>query len=219
PPAARPTEAETLAALGAAGVPVARTVVCTDAEAARAAATDAGMVVVKASAPDLPHKSEAGAVVVGVSGPDEVAAAHEEVVAAARRAGAEPEGSIVQEMAGEGIEIIIGARRDPLLGPVLIVGPGGIQAELADEVSRRMLPLLPGEAREMLDELPIAPLLHGYRGRPAADLDGAAAAIEALAALAVSVGERLEALEVNPLVVHPDGEGATAVDALLLLEE
>lgn len=213
-----PTEAEALAALGAAGVPVARTVVCADAEAAGAAASDMGSVVVKASAPDLPHKSDASAVVVGVSGAEAVGAAHEQVVAAALSAGAHPEGSIVQELAGEGIELIVGARRDPVLGPVLVVGPGGIQAELSSEVARRLLPLRPGEAREMLEDLPVTPLLHGYRGGPAADLDAAAAAIESLAAVVVAVGDRLDALEVNPLLVHPQGEGATAVDALLLLE-
>jgi len=216
PASSSPTEAEALATLAAAGVPVAHTTICVDADAARAAA-GTGPVVVKASAPDLLHKSDAGAVVVGVSGPDAVAAAHDQVVAAALRAGAHPEGSIVQELAGAGTELIVGARRDPVLGPVLVVGPGGVEAELAGDVARRMLPLRAGEAREMLEELAIAPLLRGYRGAPAADLDAAAAAIERLAAVAVGIGDRLEALEVNPLLVHPAGEGATAVDALLIL--
>ena len=170
----------------------------------------------KASARDLLHKSDAGAVVVGVSGPDETAAAHERVVEAARAAGADPEGSVVQAMAPEGVELIIGARRDPVLGPVLVVGPGGLLAELAPQVSRRMLPLRAGEARAMLEELSVTPLLHGYRGAPEADLDAAVAAIEGVAAAAVAAGERLEAVEVNPLLVHPRGQGATAVDALLL---
>lgn len=211
------TEAEALAMLATAGVPIARTIECADAEAARAATAELGRVVVKASAADLPHKSEAGAVLVGIAAPDEGGRAHDEVVAAARRAGAHPDGSIVQAMAPAGIELIVGARRDPALGPVLVVGAGGIQAELSDQVARRMLPLRAGEAAAMLRELPIAPLLDGYRGGPPADLDAATAAIEALAAVAVAIGDRLEALEVNPLLVHPRGEGATAVDALLLL--
>ena len=122
----------------------------------------------------------------------------------------------MQALAPEGVELIVGARRDPVLGPVLVVGPGGVLAELAGGVARRMLPLRAGEAREMLDELGIAPLLRGHRGAPPADLDAAAAAIEGVAAAAVALGDELDAVEVNPLLVHPDGDGATAVDALLL---
>ena len=218
PAEAASTEAEALALLAAAGVPTARTVLCRSADEARTAAGDPGdgPFVVKASARDLLHKSDAGAVVVGVSGADAVAAAHERVVEAARAAGADPEGSVVQAMAPEGIELIIGARRDPVLGPVLVVGAGGLLAELLPQVSRRMLPLRAGEARAMLDELPVTPLLRGYRGAPEADLDAAVAAIEGVAAAALAAGERLDAIEVNPLLVHPRGQGATAVDALLL---
>jgi hypothetical protein len=145
-----------------------------------------------------------------------VAAAHDEVVAAAKRAGATPEGSIVQAFAPAGVELIVGARRDPVLGPVLVVAPGGTLAELIGGAARRMLPLHAGEARAMLDELRIAPLLRGYRGGAAADLDAAAAAIEALAQLAVACGDAVADVEINPLVVHPAGEGVTAVDGLLL---
>ena len=212
------TEAEALALLAAAGVPTAPTVLCRSAEDARDAAgrLGDGPLVVKASARDLLHKSDAGAVVVGVSGADAVAEAHERVVEAARAAGAHPEGSVVQAMAPEGIELIIGARRDELLGPVIVVGAGGLLAELLPEVSRRMLPLRAGEARAMLDELPVTPLLEGYRGAPAADLEAAVTAIEGVAAVALAAGDRLDAIEVNPLLVHARGEGATAVDALLL---
>ena len=122
----------------------------------------------------------------------------------------------MQAMAPEGIELIVGARRDESLGPVIVVGAGGLLAELLPEVSRRMLPLRAGEARAMLDELPVTPLLEGYRGAPAADLEAAVTAIEGVAAVALAAGARLDAIEVNPLLVHPRGQGATAVDALLL---
>jgi acyl-CoA synthetase (NDP forming) len=217
PDAAALTERETLAILEGGGVPVARTIACASAQdAARAAVELGGRVVVKASARDLPHKSDAGAVVVGVEGAQAGAAAHDEVVAAAKRAGATPEGSIVQAFAPAGVELIVGARRDPVLGPVLVVAPGGTLAELIGGAARRMLPLHAGEARAMLDELRIAPLLRGYRGGAAADLDAAAAAIEALAQLAVACGDAVADVEINPLVVHPAGEGVTAVDGLLL---
>ncbi|QEC50532.1 acetate--CoA ligase family protein [Baekduia soli] len=211
------TEAEGLALLGGAGVPVAATRPAPDAAAAVAAAQAlGGPVVVKASARNLLHKSDAGAVVLGVRG-DEAGGAHDTVVAAARAAGATPEGSIVQAMAPAGVELIVGATRDPLLGPVLVVGAGGVLAELLGGVARRMMPLRAGEARAMLGEVGVAPLLAGHRGAPPADLDAAVTAIEGVAAVAVALGERLEAVEVNPLLVHPVGQGATAVDALVLL--
>jgi acyl-CoA synthetase (NDP forming) len=222
PPAAgaRMLETETMSLLAAAGVPTATSMLCASAEdAAAAAAGIDGPVAVKAAARDLLHKSDAGAVVLGLESAEEVVAAHERVVAAAREAGAEPEGSVVQEMAGAGVELILGARRDPQFGPVLVVGPGGVVAELIGDVSRRLLPLRPGEARAMLEELRLFPLLDGYRGAEPADLDAACAAIEGFARVAAGLGERLEAIEVNPLLVHPRGRGATAVDALALLDE
>ncbi|MCK9250760.1 MAG: acetate--CoA ligase family protein [Solirubrobacteraceae bacterium] len=214
------TEHEALALLDGTGVPVAESRVCATAEEAAAAARAMGDVdvVVKASARDLQHKSDAGAVVVGVRGDADVAAAHDRVVDAARRAGATPEGSIVQRMAGKGVELIVGVRRDPVLGPVIVVGAGGILAELGSGVARRMLPLREGDAAAMLAESAAAPLLAGYRGDAAADLDAAVTAIEGIARAAVAVGDTLEAVEVNPLIVHPRGEGATAVDALLITE-
>lgn len=211
------TEAETLAALRSCGVHVARTFACAEpGQAGDAAERLGGPVAVKASARDLLHKSDAAAVILGVVGREAAEAAHRNVVEAAIAAGAHPEGSVVQEMACAGFELIVGARHEPLLGTVLVVGPGGVGAELAREVARRLLPLREGEARQMLEELDIAPLLHGFRGTPPADLDGAAACIEGVARLASALGAGLEALEVNPLLVHQEGQGATAVDALLL---
>jgi len=200
------TEAEALELLGACGVPVARTEVCADAAAAAAAATAiGGAVAVKASARDLPHKAAAGAVAVGIRGADEARAAHDRVVAAAAAAGAHPDGSIVQAMAPAGIELIVGARRDPQLGTVLIVGEGGAGAERTSAVARRLLPLREREAAAMLAELGIAPG------------EAAVAAIEGIARFADGAGERLEAVEVNPLLLHEGDGAATAVDALLLV--
>jgi hypothetical protein len=130
-----------------------------------------------------------------------------------------PDGSIVQAMAPDGVELIVGARRDPKFGPVLVVAPGGLGAELTTDVARRLLPLRNGEAEAMLRELRSFPLLAGYRSQPPADIPAAAAAIEALARFAVAAGDRLQAAEINPLIVHREGCGASAVDGLILLEE
>jgi acetyltransferase len=112
-------------------------------------------------------------------------------------------------MAPPGVEMIVGARRDPTLGAVVMVGLGGVLAESLGDAVVRALPLGEGEAAAMLDDL---------RGRAVldrADRDALARAVEGVAALAEALGPRLEAVEANPLVVHP--EGATCVDALLLL--
>lgn len=216
PPDRALLESEVLAGLASVGVPSIATVLCpAAADAAAAAASMGAHVAVKAAARGLAHKSEAGAVLVGVPA-TEVADAHERVVAAASAAGVVPEGSIVQATAKQGIELIVGVRRDELFGPVLVVGRGGVTAELDADVSRRPLPLRVGEAETMLRELRCFPILDGYRGAPRADLGAAAGAIEAVAAFALALGDRLEAVEVNPLLVHAAGEGATAVDALLL---
>lgn len=194
-------ESETLAALAALGVAVAETVLCRTAGEARAAAAAMGArVAVKAAARDLLHKAAVGGVVVGVEGADAVAEAWERVTAAARAAGASVEGAVVQGMAAAGTELIVGVRRDPLFGPALVFGEGGAAVESRAQVTRRMLPLGEGEA----DALAAA---HG---------PGVADAIRGVEALALALGDSLEAVEVNPLIVAADGT-ATAVDAVLLL--
>jgi acetate---CoA ligase (ADP-forming) len=207
------TEPEALAALAAAGLPAVATRHVPDPGAlpeALAALGGAGPFAVKAVARDLPHKRAAGAVALSVSAGD-APAAYERVVAAARAAGAHPEGAVVQAMAPPGVETIVGARRDPVLGAIAMVGLGGVLAESLDDVAVRALPLGEGEAAAMLDELRGRAILDGER----VDRAALAAAVEAVAALAEALGPRLEAVEVNPLIVHP--EGASGVDALLLL--
>lgn len=203
--AARRTQAalehEALEALAELGVPVADTRFCASADEARAAAEGLDVtLVVKAAARDLPHKGAAGAVVLGVVGPDACAEAYERVVGAARGAGASPVGAIVQRQADGRRELIIGARRDPAFGPVLVVGEGGTGVEEHGRVTRRLLPLARGEAAELLEGI----------GAPAA----VGAAIHGVAALALALGDELEAVEINPLIVN--GGEATAVDALVL---
>jgi acetate---CoA ligase (ADP-forming) len=215
PLADTPLESEAMELLSAAGVQVPITVLSADPEAAAAAAEAiGGPVAVKAAARDLLHRSDVGGVVLDVSGGAAAATAHARVVTAAREAGASPEGSIVQQMSSAGVELIVGARRDPEFGPVLVVGMGGVTAELQADVARRLLPLREGEARAMLQELRTFELLDGYRGAAAGDIAGAARAIEGIARLAVALGDRLEAIEINPLIVTADG--AIAVDALIL---
>jgi acyl-CoA synthetase (NDP forming) len=206
------TEPEALAALAAAGLPVVATRHVPDPSAfpEALAALGSGPFAVKAVARDLPHKAAAGAVALGVPVVD-APAAYERVVAAAHAAGAHPEGAVVQAMAPPGVETIVGARRDPVLGTIVMVGLGGVLAESLDDVAVRALPLGEGEAAAMLDELRGSAVLDGAR----VDRAAVAGAVEAVAALAETLGPRLEAVEANPLIAHQ--EGATCVDALILL--
>jgi acyl-CoA synthetase (NDP forming) len=197
-------EHEVLAAAAELGAATAATRPCASAAEARAAAEALGApVVVKAAARDLPHKAAVGAVRLGVDGGEACTAAFAEVVAAARAAGATVEGAVVQAQVPPGAVVIVGARRDPVFGPVLVVGPGGAGVEeLGTEAVRRLLPLAEGEAETL-----------------AAGLGGAkalAAAIESVERLALALGDELEALELNPVVLGGDG-AATAVDGVLLL--
>jgi acetyltransferase len=197
-------EHEVLEAVGLLGAAVAPTRACATAEEAGAAARELGVpVVVKAAARDLPHKAAAGAVRLDVGTPDDCAVAFGEVVAAARAAGANVEGAVVQARVSAGREVIVGARRDPVFGPVLVVGAGGTGVEeLGDAAARRLLPLPEGEADDL-----------------AAGLGGGKAlakGIESVELLALALGEELEALELNPVILADDGT-ATAVDGLLLL--
>lgn len=191
-------EHEALAALAEVGVPTAETRYCATADEARTAAAElGGVVAVKAAARDLPHKAAVGAVVLGIDDPDAAAAAWERVVAAARTAGAETAGAVVQRQVEPGVELIVGARRDPLFGPVLVVGTGGTSVEDGVGFTRRLLPLGRGEAAEIANG--------------SAEVE---ATIRGVEALALALGDELEAVEVNPVIVN--GGRAIAVDSLIL---
>jgi acetyltransferase len=128
------------------------------------------------------------------------------------------DGFLVQEMV-EGVEIIVGTHDDPLFGPMMVVGAGGIMVELVKDVACRLLPVRPQDARAMIGELKAAKLLAGFRGRPAADLDALVAAICGLSDLYLDHRHLLHDIEVNPLIVLPQGKGVRAVDLLVAASE
>jgi acetyltransferase len=121
------------------------------------------------------------------------------------------DGFLVQEMV-EGIEIIVGAHADPLFGPMMVVGAGGVLVELVKDVACRLLPVGPQDVRAMIGELKVAKLLAGFRGRPAADLDALVTAICGLSDFYLDHRHLLSDLEVNPLIVLEQGKGVRAVD-------
>ncbi|MBI3044971.1 MAG: acetate--CoA ligase family protein [Betaproteobacteria bacterium] len=211
------SEARAKAVLREWGVPVPNERLCASEEEAAAFAAQAGYpVALKVSSPGLMHKTEAGAVALAIRDKSELIAAYRSIVqrAAAHIPGLPVEGVLVTPMAEDGIELIVGGRRDPVFGPVVMVGSGGIYTEVMRDATIRVLPLLDGEAAEMLRELRIHPVLAGNRSNPPADIDSAARCIEAVARLLASHPE-VEDVEINPLRVFPEGRGAWALDAVL----
>jgi acetate---CoA ligase (ADP-forming) len=175
-------------------------------------------VALKIQSPDIPHKTEIGGVRLGIADGAALHRAYDEITAAARRLRPEArlQGVLLQRMARPGIEVILGTIRDPAFGPLIMVGGGGVTAELYRDVAYRLAPADRDEAREMLRELRLAALLDGFRGAPAADFEALAALIAELSVLAAEQREGIEEIELNPVLVHAVGEGCTIVDALIV---
>jgi acetate---CoA ligase (ADP-forming) len=208
--------AETESLLGCYGVPTAASRVTTSARgAARTAAGLGGPVAIKAAAPGLLHKSEVGAVRVGVTGAAAVERAAREVLSAARDHGYAPDGVLVQRMAPAGTELLAGVAGDARLGPLVTLAAGGATAELLGDVQVRLAPVGPREADGMIAGLRSFPLLDGFRGRPRADLGALRDAVLRIGALAAQHAEVAE-LDCDPLVAGP--AGAVVVDARVRLE-
>ena len=202
-------EAEGLALLGDWGVPVVAAEVAASLEEAVAAAGRVGWpVALKTAAPGVAHKSEVGGVTLGVDGPDRLAAAYADLAA---RLGPRV---LVAAMAGPGVELALGVVADPQFGPLVMVAAGGVLVEVLRDRRFALPPVDRRRAMAMLDRLAVRPLLDGVRGAPPVDLDAVADAVANLSTLAIDLGHRLAAVDVNPLVAGPDG--CTAVDALVL---
>ena len=193
--------------------------VAVDAESAAAAARELGCpVAVKLLSPDIIHKSEAGGVQLGVESPEAAAAAHRVIIESARDFDddAEIRGTLVSRMLTDGVEVIIGARRDPTFGPVVMLGLGGILTEVLGDVAFRRAPIEPDEARRMVAELKGAKVLEGARGRVPCDIDALCEALAALSRFAYAHRHKVDSIDINPLMVMPAGTGVIALDALIV---
>ena len=190
--------------------------VSSSAEAVKAAKAIGYPVVLKVSSPDLLHKSDLGLVRVGLSTPAEVRAAHDELLAAARKADkrARIDGVLVCEMVTGGVETVIGVSSDELFGPVVMFGLGGVFVEVLGDVTFRVPPFDAGEAARMVDEVKGAAMLDGVRGAKPADRKALIDTIMKIQRLAVEHADLIAELDVNPLVVRP--RGAVALDALIV---
>lgn len=217
-PSGNLNEAESKALFARFGMPITREHVAADAGAAEAAARAlGGEVVLKILSRAIAHKSDLGGVKIGLAA-EQVPEACDTMLERLRAAGAPaPEGFLVQERIRGGVEMILGFHRDPQLGPVILLGAGGVAAELFQDTALRLLPIARADAEAMVEELKAARLLRGYRGAPPADVAALVDAVMGFAAMAGAAGERLLEAEINPLFVLPEGKGARAVDGLAVL--
>jgi acyl-CoA synthetase (NDP forming) len=207
--------------LKAYGVPVVEEAVLSPDEIDRLTASPLPFpLAVKIESADIPHKTEAGVVRLGVQDLDALKRAAGEVLSAARRykADARIEGILVQQMAS-GLEVMIGAVNDPFFGPTVAFGLGGIFVELLRDVTHRFAPFGVEVAREMIAEPKGAALLRGYRGGPALDVDALAQALSRVSLLIADHADRIAEIDVNPLFVRPAGEGVLAADSLVVLRD
>jgi acetate---CoA ligase (ADP-forming) len=172
-------------------------------------------VVLKIESAQISHKSDAGGVALGLTCATEV---REGFARMQRRVNAQIpdariDGIVVQRMAGAGVEMILGIKRDSMFGPVVLCGFGGILVELFKDVAIGIPPLSKEQAQSMISRLRGSAILDGVRGKPPADVDALCAAIAGLSRLAIDLSDRLEGLDINPLIVQT--QGAVAVDALV----
>jgi len=211
-------EFEAKRVLAAYGIPVTReTLATTRDEAVRAAEAIGFPVALKIQSAGIPHKTESGGVRIGVADGKVVATAYDEIIANARRHApdAHIDGVLVQEMVSGATEVILGVNNDPLFGPAIMFGLGGVFTEVLKDVTFRLAPVTRSEALEMIREIRAFKVLDGARGRPKADIEALADAILRLAALALDQRNEIAELDVNPLFVLPAGQGVKAGDALI----
>ncbi len=178
--------------------------------------TAAGPAAMKIASPDIAHKTEVGGVALDVTGAEVATAAFERLTRNAKKhaPSARIDGILISPMVTGGVECLLGAKIDPVFGPVVLFGLGGTFTETMKDVAFRRAPVAPSHTLSMIEDLKAAPLLKGARGRPACDLDALAQAISDFSCFAARYADAIESVEVNPLLALPDG--CVGVDALIV---
>lgn len=206
-------------ALAAAGISVPREEVVASADdAVRSARATGYPVVLKIASEDIAHKTEIGGVALGLQDDDAVRQAYDRLMANAREHAplARLDGVLVAPMVRGGVELIAGVSRDPVFGPVVMVGLGGIHAEILKDVAVQVAPVSEDEALRMIRSLKMFPLLDGARGQPKADLAAAARTVARLSEFACRHAADVAEIDMNPILVKPQGEGVLVLDALMV---
>ncbi|SSW64602.1 acetate--CoA ligase family protein [Achromobacter agilis] len=212
-------EVQAMALLRHAGLPATPCTLAADAGAAVRAATALGCpVALKVVSPDIVHKSDVGGVKLNVAGEDALRRAHADIMDAVRRRcpQARIDGVLVAPMAPKGVECIAGVHCDPVFGPVVMFGLGGVFVEVLKDVSFRLAPFGRDEALAMIREIKGYALLQGARGAPPCDIGALADALAALSRFAHARRADFSSVEINPLLALPDGQGALALDAVVI---
>ncbi|MEL3944597.1 acetate--CoA ligase family protein [Streptomyces sp. LNU-CPARS28] len=201
--------------LRAYGIRVPREQLVTSAAASvRAAGLVGYPVVMKASGTRIAHKTELGLVKVGLTSASQVRDAYRDLTDIARYEGVDLDGVLVCQMVERGVEMVVGVSPDPLFGPTVTVGLGGVLVEVLRDVAVGVPPFGEEEARRMLSSLRGRALLDGVRGAPPADLDALVEVVLRVQRMSLELGDTLAELDINPLLVLPRGQGAVALDAL-----
>jgi acetate---CoA ligase (ADP-forming) len=212
------SEADSKALLRKAGIAIPDEVLVTERDALDAAIARVGFpLVMKIQSPDIGHKSDVGGVRLGITTKGEAFSAYRDILESvkARMPDAKIQGVLVSPMAKKGVEIIVGSLYDETFGPLVSVGLGGVATELFRDVTYRPAPVSTAEAEAMLAELKTAELLRGFRGAPKADIPALSKLISEVSMLAARLGNRVADIELNPVLVHAEGQGITVVDALV----
>jgi acetate---CoA ligase (ADP-forming) len=213
------SEFDSKSLLREAGIALSDEVLVADKNALDAAIARIGFpLVMKIQSPDIPHKSEVGGVRVNIATKGEAFATFQTLLENARRhrPNAAIQGVLVGPMAKKGVEIIVGTLLDATFGPMIMVGLGGVTTELFRDVVYRPAPVSAVEAAAMLAELKAAPLLSGFRGAAKTDIPALSELISQISLLAARYSAQVSEIELNPVLVHPAGHGATIVDALVV---
>jgi acetyltransferase len=215
-------EADSKALLRAYGIATPREQVVGSVDTAVSAAKEIGYpIVLKLVTAEVTHKSDIGGVILGIRSENELRSAYTRLQQnfAKARGGAKLTQALVAQQISGGVELVLGVQRDPEVGAVLMFGSGGVLLELSKDVSFGAVPLPPWQAKAMIERTTAGRLLKGYRGAPACDEAGVLAALGALGRLAHDLGDEIESVDINPLVALPEGQGAVALDALVVLRK
>ena len=190
-------------------------------DAAEIAEAVGGKLALKVQSPDILQKTEAGAVALKLLGGNEARKAKEYLTANARayRPGADIRGVLVKRMANKGQEIILGINRDEAFGPMLMVGMGSVYVEVMKDVAFAPAPLTEDDAHALLEQLKGRALLDGMRGEPAADVSALVDLMFNLGCFAADFADTIQEFDLNPVLVHPAGNGVSVVDALIVKQD
>lgn len=178
-------------------------------------------MIMKISSRDIPHKTEAGGVKLNLHSLPELQEAYQTILSNAKAYAPDAviDGVLLSEMAPMGTEMILGVKTDPIFGPVLLVGMGGIYVDIFKDIALQPCPVSKTEALEMLHSLKAYQLLAGYRGSKPCDIDSLTTAMVDLSIFAANHKDSISELDINPLFVYPEGDGVTMVDALIMARD